>query len=193
MKTLIIDNYDSFTFNLFQYVGELQGNPVVYRNDEITLEQIKKLKPSHIIISPGPGTAEKKGDFGINAEVIEKLGPTIPLLGVCLGHQGIAHMYGSVIEKAPTVFHGKQSLITHEESRLFAGIPRNFKVMRYHSLCVAHHNFPKDLRITALEPHENVIMALEHVQYPIYGIQFHPESFMTEYGKEVLKNFLCLK
>lgn len=192
MKTLIIDNYDSFTYNLFQYISELQGNPVVYKNDELTLEQVKKLKPSHIIISPGPGTAEKKEDFGVNGEVIQELSSSIPILGVCLGHQGIVYAYGGSIEKAPSVFHGKQSFILHDGSRLFEGVPSPFEAMRYHSLCASRQNFPKNLRITAWEPKENIIMALEHIQYPLFGIQFHPESFGTGYGKQILKNFLLI-
>jgi anthranilate synthase component 2 len=192
MKTLIIDNYDSFTFNLCQYVAELGGHPVVYKNDGLTAETAAALAPSHIIISPGPGTVLNKKDFGVCEEIILKLGPKIPLLGVCLGHQGIARAYGAAVVRAPEIIHGKQSRITHDGSVLFKNVPNPFKAMRYHSLCVSSKNVPKSLRITARVHGENAVMALRHGVWPIFGIQFHPESFGTPEGKRILRNFLNL-
>jgi anthranilate synthase component 2 len=209
MKTLIIDNYDSFTYNLFQYVAELEGKPVVFKNDKLDLAKIKELGPSHIIISPGPGTVTNKNDFGICEEVILKLGPTIPILGVCLGHQGIAHAFGGKIEHAPQIMHGKTSLIEYARDAngqaaehvrdavepahpgIFQNIPNPFIAMRYHSLIVSTQNFPPDLKITAWTK-EKLIMGIQHRKFPIFGIQFHPESFGTAAGKDILKNFLNL-
>jgi len=195
LKTLIIDNYDSFTYNLYQYFAELKANPVVFANDKITIEQIQKLKPSHIVISPGPGTVENPKDFGICEQTILKFGPKIPLLGVCLGHQGIAKAFGAKIEHAEQIMHGKTSQIEHNGQGIFANVPNPFTAMRYHSLCVSPKNFPKELTITARvhseKPgEEGTIMALQHNKYPIFGIQFHPESFETPEGKLILKNFL---
>lgn len=190
MKTLIIDNYDSFTYNLYQYFAELKANPTVKTNDGITVGEIERFKPTHIVLSPGPGTVEKKEDFGICRDVILKFGPTVPLLGVCLGHQGIAHAFGGTIEHAPKIMHGKTSEIEHNGKNIFRGIPTPFTAMRYHSLCVSPRNFPKELLITARVKEEGTVMALQHSQFPIFGIQFHPESFATEHGKQILKNFL---
>jgi len=191
LKTLILDNYDSFTFNLFQLIAELHGNPVVFKNNELDLAAIKSLHPSHIVISPGPGTVENPQDFGICHEVILKLGGKIPLLGVCLGHQGIWKAFGGTIETAPTIMHGKQSLIEHAVSKLFQKIPNPFTAMRYHSLMASPKNPPPELKITAWSKDENVIMAIEHSKDPIFGIQFHPESFATLYGQQILQNFLA--
>ena len=190
MKTLIIDNYDSFTYNLYQYFAELQANPVVYTNDKITLKDIQKINPSHIVISPGPGTVENPADFGICKDVILTLGPKIPLLGVCLGHQGIAYAFGGTIEHAPVIMHGKTSKIDHNGTGLFKGIPNPMTVMRYHSLCVSGKKLPPELEITAKDQVEGTIMGIQHKTYPIYGIQFHPESFATVEGKQLLQNFL---
>lgn len=190
MKTLIIDNYDSFTYNLFQYFAELKANPVVFTNDKITSGDIQKLNPTHIVISPGPGTVENHDDFGICGEVIRKFGPKVPLLGVCLGHQGIAYEFGAKIEHAATVMHGKTSRIEHDGRGIFKEITNPFTAMRYHSLCVSPNNFPQELIITARTKEDGTIMALQHSQYPIFGIQFHPESFATPEGKNMLKNFL---
>ena len=192
MKTLIIDNYDSFTFNLYQYVAELGGRPVVYKNDELTAQTAVSLAPSHIIISPGPGTVLNRKDFGSCEEIILNLGPKIPLLGVCLGHQGIAHAYGAGIVRAPEIIHGKQSRVTHDGSSLFKNVPNPFTAMRYHSLCVSSKNFPQELIVTARIRGENVVMALQHGVFPVFGIQFHPESFGTPEGKKILQNFLNL-
>ncbi len=199
MKTLIIDNYDSFTYNLFQYLAKLGGKPIVYPNDKLNLEEIYKLDPSHIIISPGPGTVTNKNDFGICEEVILKLGSQIPLLGVCLGHQGIANAYGAKIEHAPEIMHGKQSLIEHQNTNsnecayphIFKKISNPFLAMRYHSLIVSNEHFPAELKITAwIKDNPQLIMAIQHRKFPIYGIQFHPESFGTNVGLDLLKNFL---
>lgn len=190
MKTLLIDNYDSFTFNLFQIIAELGGKPEVFRNDELTLANIKQMHPTHIVISPGPGTVVNQEDSGICLQVIRELGKETPLLGVCLGHQGIAYAFGGKIETAPIIMHGKTSQIEHTNSKLFKGVANPFKAMRYHSLRVAEENFPEALEITARVPEERTIMAIEHRQFPIFGIQFHPESFGTPEGKKILKNFL---
>lgn len=190
MKTLIIDNYDSFTYNLYQYFAELKANPTVKTNDSVTVKEIERLNPTHIVISPGPGTVENPEDFGVCKDVILKLGPKIPLLGVCLGHQGVAHAFGGTIGHAPQIMHGKTSVIEHDQKSIFKGIPNPFTAMRYHSLCVSPKNFPKELTITARAKGEGTIMALQHSQFPIFGIQFHPESFGTEHGKQILKNFL---
>lgn len=190
MKTLIIDNFDSFTYNLYQSVGELKGNPVIYKNNGINLEKIAQLKPTHIIISPGPGTVENRQDFGICRDVILKFGTSTPLLGVCLGHQGIIHAFGGKIEHAPKIMHGKQSLIEHDNSNLFKNVTNPFTAMRYHSLCGSSKDFPHDLTVTARVRDEKTIMGTQHVKFPIFGIQFHPESFGTPEGKKILKNFL---
>jgi anthranilate synthase component 2 len=217
MKILIIDNYDSFTYNLYQYIGEVLTSEksigtistfeiIVKRNDEISLEQIRAEKPDRIIISPGPGSPDDDSYFGICAEVILQLGQTIPLLGVCLGMQGIAHVFGGKVVKAHVPMHGKISAITHNGKGMFRNIPNQLEVMRYHSLMAEAESFPDCLAITALvgdvsaEEFDNMeriraggsfeIMGVQHRQYPIYGIQFHPESFATEGGKELIRNFL---
>lgn len=200
MKTLIIDNYDSFTYNLYQYIGELGGKPVVFRNDEINLKDIKKLKPTHIILSPGPGTPEKKSDFGICKDVIlefkippspplRKGGGIVPTLGVCLGHQGIIHYLGGKIIHAPKVMHGKSDLIYHNEKQIFKGLKSPLNGMRYHSLVGKIDSLPEELEITALTK-DGTLMAVAHKTLPLFGIQFHPESVGTDGGKKILKNFL---
>lgn len=195
MKTLIIDNYDSFTFNLYQCIGELLKNRGdftldVIRNDQISLEEIIKRKYDKIIISPGPGHPADKAYFGICAEVITKVGPKIPVLGVCLGMQGIAYYFGGKVVKAKQPMHGKTSLINHNGKGIFLGLPQNLKVMRYHSLVADLDSLPDCLEISSKSSDTNEIMGLRHKKYPIEGIQFHPESFATEGGKEMLKNFL---
>jgi anthranilate synthase component II len=190
MKTLILDNYDSFTYNLYQYIGELGGNPFVIKNDECSLDEIKRFSPTHIIISPGPGRPEKIKDFGIGIEVIKTLGKTTPLLGVCLGHQGIAHAFGGKIIHAPEIMHGKKSMITHNQTDLFKNQPPEIEVMRYHSLLVDSKSLPECLTITAQTKTNNLIMGIRHKLYPIEGIQFHPESIGTPTGKALLENFL---
>ena len=193
MYTLIIDNYDSFTFNLYQYTAELKGCPIVYRNDELDMKKIAKIKPTHIIISPGPGTPNNKEDIGICEEIIESFGAKIPILGVCLGHQAIVHHFGGKIKKAPEIFHGKTSLIKHKVSPLFKDIPKEFEAMRYHSLIADTAKMPAKLKVTAQTKEGKLVMAVEHKKYPIYGIQFHPESIGTKYGKKIIENFLKIK
>ncbi len=192
MKTLIIDNYDSFTYNLYQIIGELGGNPVVFRNDQISLEEAQLLMPSHIVISPGPGDPRDAHYFGVCREVILAMGKTIPLLGVCLGHQGIGAIFGGNVVRAPIALHGKQSLIRHDGQGIFAGIENPFLGMRYHSLLVERSSLPGVLEVSA-ETEDGLIMGLRHRQFPIEGIQFHPESIGTEVGKQMVTNFLQCK
>lgn len=188
MKIIIIDNYDSFTYNLFQSVAELTGVvPDVFYNDTISWQQFERLKPDAVIISPGPGDPKNKKDFGICKEII--LHTTVPLLGVCLGHQGIAEAFGGKISYAPEVMHGRTSKIFHTEKELFHTIPQGFDAVRYHSLMVADTDFPKSLIKTAWTD-DGVIMGLQHVERPLYGIQFHPESIGTSWGKTLVANFL---
>ena len=183
---LLIDNYDSFTYNLFQYLSELGEEVVVIRNNKTTLEEIEKMKPQRIVISPGPSTPLQAG---ISNEVIRHFSPRLPILGVCLGHQCIGYSYGGSIGPAKKIMHGKSSLIHHNSQGVFAGLPNPFSAIRYHSLVVRHDGLPDCLEITA-QTDDGTIMGLRHRQYPVQGIQFHPESFMTEIGKDLLKNFL---
>ncbi len=193
MKTLVIDNYDSFTYNLFQYLAEIGGDPLVVKNDEIELSDIQEIKPTHIVISPGPGTPKNREDFGIGTEIIKNLHRWYPILGVCLGHQGIAATYGANIIHAPEVMHGKTSIITHTgDSLLFKNIPKQIPVMRYHSLLVDEHTLPSTFKVTARTAHDHLCMALEHTTYPLFGVQFHPESIGTPHGKQILRNFLAI-
>lgn len=189
LRTLLIDHYDSFTYNLYQYLGELGGNPIVVPHDEISLNEVKTMHPSHIVISPGPGRPENPKDFGISLEVILTFGPRTPLLGVCLGHQGIVHAFGGKIHNAPQVMHGKKSWVNHDQKGLFKGIPSPLEVMRYHSLVASLEKFPEELLITATTD-QGLIMGIRHKQYPIEGIQFHPESIGTPHGEKILQNFL---
>ena len=214
MNVLIIDNYDSFTFNLYQYVGEIlhtelsqvPGNPkvIVKRNNEVTLEDIKSQNYDRIIISPGPGSPEDPAYFGVCSEVIKELGPSIPLLGVCLGMQGIAHVFGGDVVRAGVPMHGKTSPIRHDAQGVYKGLPQDIEIMRYHSLMVKADTLPECLEVTAVvfnEQFENdslidcvnkgeEIMGIRHKQFPIQGVQFHPESFATEGAKRLLANFL---
>ncbi|MFH0833839.1 MAG: aminodeoxychorismate/anthranilate synthase component II [Patescibacteria group bacterium] len=188
-KTLIIDNYDSFTFNLFQYFGELGANPVVHRNDELTLAKIQEIAPTHIVISPGPGRPDDPEYFGINSAVIREL-KTTPILGVCLGHQGICFVLGGKVIRAPQVMHGKTSEIVHDGKGLFRGIRSPLVAMRYHSLIAERKSVPSELAITAFEKNSKMVMAVQHKTRPLFGIQFHPESIGTPTGKQILQNFL---
>ncbi len=181
---LVIDNYDSFTYNLVQYLGELGEELRVFRNDKISLEEIERLKPSRIVISPGPGTP---GDAGISEDVVRVFHKTLPILGVCLGHQAIGEVFGGKIVRAPTLMHGKVSDIFHDGQRLFAGLPQGFPATRYHSLVVSE--VPACLEVSA-KTNDGVVMGLRHRDFPTEGIQFHPESIMTGVGKDLLKNFL---
>ena len=183
---LVIDNYDSFTYNLVQYFGELGADPLVKRNDEITLEEIRALAPERIVISPGPCTPN---EAGISNEVIRQLGERTPILGVCLGHQCMGQVFGGDVVRAPRLMHGKTSPILHNGEGVFAGLPNPFEATRYHSLIVQRETFPACLEITA-ETAEKEIMGLRHRAYPMHGVQFHPESILTLEGKRLLGNFL---
>ena len=185
---LVIDNYDSFTYNLVQYFGELGAEPVVKRNDAITPEELEKLRPERIVISPGPG---KPTEAGISMEVIRRMGRSTPLLGVCLGHQCIAEVYGGKVVRAGRLMHGKTSPIRHEGSGVFAGLPNPFEATRYHSLIVEKNSVPDCLRVTA-DTAEGEIMGLQHRDFPVHGVQFHPESILSREGKDLLRNFLKL-
>jgi len=183
---LVIDNYDSFTYNLVQYLGELGEKVTVFRNDKITLAGIKKLRPSRIIISPGPGRPE---NAGISCELIRTMAGALPILGVCLGHQAIAHVYGGRIVIASRLMHGKTSPVYHNNKTIFKGLPNPFEATRYHSLLAEKKTFPRCLEMTAWTK-EGEIMGLKHKTYPLWGVQFHPESIMTASGKDILRNFL---
>ena len=187
---LIIDNYDSFTYNLVQYFGEMGVEMQVHRNDQITVEEIAKLKPERICISPGPCTPK---EAGISCAVIEKFGPTTPVLGVCLGHQSIGHVYGGDVIRASRLMHGKVSQIKHTGASVFKNLPNPMEATRYHSLIVKRDTLPDCLEITAVAADdESEIMGLRHKEFPIHGVQFHPESILTTEGKRLLKNFLEL-
>jgi anthranilate synthase/aminodeoxychorismate synthase-like glutamine amidotransferase len=190
MKTVLLDNYDSFTFNLYQYLAELGGRPVVFRNDRITPGELRALRPTRIVISPGPGRPEDPAYFGVCRQVIRELGPRIPILGVCLGHQGIIHAFGGRIVRAHVPMHGKTSPIYHNAAGILRGLPVPFEAMRYHSLVGDPATLPKCLTATAWTA-EGVLMAVQHRRWPIYGVQFHPESIGTPAGKQVLSNFLA--
>ena len=183
---LLIDNYDSFTYNLFQYLSELDEEVVVVRNDKVTIEEIDRIKPQGIVISPGPSTPLRAG---ISNDVIRHFGPNLPILGVCLGHQCVGYSYGAVIGQAREIMHGKSSLIYHNNQGVLTGLPNPFSAIRYHSLVVQREGLPDCLEVTAWTD-DGTIMGLRHRQYPVEGVQFHPESFMTEVGKDLLKNFL---
>ncbi len=185
---LIIDNYDSFTYNLVQYFGELGAELRVFRNDQITVDEVAALKPSRLCVSPGPCTPR---EAGISCDVIQALGPQIPTLGVCLGHQSIGDVYGGDVIRAPRLMHGKTSPILHTGKGVFRGLPNPFEATRYHSLIVRRETLPDCLEITA-ETEEGEIMGLQHRDFPIHGVQFHPESILTTEGKKLLKNFLEL-
>lgn len=188
MNVLVIDNYDSFTYNLVQFFGELDAQPIVYRNDKISLSQIEELAPDRIVISPGPGTPD---DAGISLEVIRTFGHHIPILGVCLGHQCIGQVFGGRIVRARQLMHGKTSPIYHDGQGVFHQLPNPFEATRYHSLLVERESLPPPLVICAETP-EGEIMGLRHPDLPLHGVQFHPESILTREGKSLLQNFLNL-
>ncbi len=181
---VVIDNYDSFTYNLVQYLGEMGAGLRVFRNDAVTLDEIKQLRPSHIVISPGPGDP---GDGGISNDVIREFYRDVPILGVCLGHQCIGHAFGSTVGRAPRLMHGKTSPVYHDGRGLFEGVPNPFEAGRYHSLIV-QEPLPDELRVTAFT-REGEVMGIRHKAYPLLGVQFHPESVLTQSGKQILKNF----
>jgi anthranilate synthase/aminodeoxychorismate synthase-like glutamine amidotransferase len=185
-RILMIDNYDSFTYNLVQYLGELGQHLMVYRNDRVTLAQIRRMAPDRIVISPGPGSPK---DAGISNKVVETFGAKVPLLGVCLGHQCVGAVFGAVVERNFRLMHGKTSPIRHSGTDIFRELPNPFEATRYHSLIVRASGLPSVLKVTA-KTREGEIMGLRHRRYPIYGVQFHPESILTEVGKRLLGNFL---
>lgn len=186
---LVIDNYDSFTYNLVQYLGELAVELQVHRNDQISLEQVRALTPERILISPGPCSPR---EAGLSNDIIRTFGPQIPTLGVCLGHQCIGHVFGGNVVVNYRMMHGKTSLIQHNGRDLFAGMPNPFAATRYHSLVIERGSLPDCLEITA-QTAEGEIMGVRHKQHPIWGVQFHPESILTQNGRQMLKNFLSLK
>jgi len=190
VKVLVIDNYDSFVYNLVQYIEELKGETIVYRNDQLTSRQVMQLKPDRIVISPGPGTPEKARYFGVCSAILQHMSCKIPTLGVCLGHQGIIYTFGGRIVRAKRLMHGKTSLIKHDGEGVFKGVKNPFQATRYHSLVGDRTSIPSCLKITAQSLDDGEIMGIRHVTYPIQGVQFHPESILTEDGKLLIKNFL---
>jgi anthranilate synthase component II len=189
MKILVVDNYDSFTYNLVQYLGELGADPVVWRNDQFSLEDVRNLKPAGIVVSPGPCTPL---EAGLSVDVIKSFGEQTPILGVCLGHQSIGQAFGAKVVRAKNLMHGKTSSIAHDGSGVFSSLPNDFTATRYHSLVI--EDLPETLRVNAWvnELGERTIMGVEHTRFPIHGVQFHPESALTEHGHAMLENFLRL-
>ena len=185
---LIIDNYDSFTYNLVQYIGSINSKLEIRRNDKIDLDEIKSMNPEKIVISPGPGKPE---GAGISIDIVKSFGRRIPIFGICLGHQAIAVAFGGKVDRANEIVHGKTSTIMQRGSVIFQNLPDKFKATRYHSLVAMKDSFPAELRITA-ETENGLIMALEHKELPIYGVQFHPESIVTDFGMDIVKNFLLV-
>ncbi len=186
----LLDNYDSFTYNLAQYLGELGERVVVRRNDQVTLAEIERMKPARIVISPGPGTPDTAG---ITLELIERFAGHVPVLGVCLGHQAIGQAFGGRVVSAPTLMHGKTSPVLHDGRGVFSGLPQRFTATRYHSLVVSPKSFPKKELVVSARTPEGVIMGLRHRRYRVEGVQFHPESILTGEGKRLLANFLFLR
>ena len=189
MKVLILDNYDSFVYNLYQAIGELDAEPIVCRNDAMTLPEIRSMDPDGIVLSPGPGHPANGRDFGVCAEVLERLGPTIPILGVCLGHQGISVAYGGSVGHAKRIVHGKASAVHHDGKTIFRGLPNPMIAGRYHSLALDSANLPADLEVSAVAD-DGEIMGVRHRRHPVEGVQFHPESILTPNGRDLLRNFL---
>lgn len=189
MRTLVIDNFDSFTFNLVQYLGELGADPVVRRNDAISAKEAEAMAPDAIVISPGPGNPADPKYFGVCADLLTGLSRTTPTLGVCLGLQGFAHVYGGKVVHAPRILHGKASPVHHDGRGVLRGIPSPFMAARYHSLIVDRASLPADIEVSAWTQQDEV-MGARHKRYPIEGVQFHPESILTEHGKDMLRNFL---
>ncbi len=190
MKVLVIDNYDSFVYNLVQYIGELGGNPTVYRNDQLTLQQAMKLDSERIVISPGPGTPEDPHYFGVCSKVLQEMSSKIPTLGVCLGNQGIISVFGGKVVRANNLMHGKTSIIKHDGKGIFEGVKNPFTATRYHSLVGDKATIPACIEVSAQSTDDEEIMAVRHKKYPITGVQFHPESILCEDGKRIIKNFL---
>jgi anthranilate synthase/aminodeoxychorismate synthase-like glutamine amidotransferase len=184
---LVIDNYDSFTYNLVQYLGELGAVIRVRRNDQVTLDEIAAMAPEQIVISPGPGRPE---DAGVSVDVIRRFGPTTPILGVCLGHQAIGVVYGGIVCRAQVPMHGKTSTVVHDGKGVFAGLAAPFQAGRYHSLVISNDRVPGELEVAARTREDNTIMAVRHRAYPVHGVQFHPESVLTDEGRRILRNFI---
>jgi anthranilate synthase component 2 len=190
LKALVIDNYDSFVYNLVQYIEEQYCTAIVYRNDEITLSQAKQLKPDKIILSPGPGHPADASMFGVCSRILLEMSPSVPTLGVCLGHQGIITTYGGDVVRATNIVHGKTSKVRHNKKGLFKGVENPFTATRYHSLVGDRETLPDCLEVTAESLDDGEIMGISHTKYPIYGVQFHPESILTTEGKKIIRNFL---
>lgn len=190
MKVLVIDNYDSFVYNLVQYIGELGGEPIVYRNDQIDLEQAMRLDPQRIVISPGPGTPEDPHYFGVCSAILQKMSCKIPTLGVCLGSQGIVSVFGGKVVRANRLMHGKTSIIKHDGKGVFEGVKNPFTGTRYHSLVGEKSSIPSCIEVSAESSDDGEVMGVRHRTYPITGLQFHPESILCEDGKKIIKNFL---
>jgi anthranilate synthase/aminodeoxychorismate synthase-like glutamine amidotransferase len=187
MRVLVIDNYDSFTYNLVQYLGELGAEPIVRRNDQVTLDAVAAAAPDRIVVSPGPG---HPADAGIVVEAIRRFGQTTPILGVCLGHQAIGLAFGGTIVRAPRPVHGKTSMVEHDGLGIFSGVASPFEAARYHSLIVASEGWPADLVACAWSSDDGINMGLRHREWPVHGVQFHPESILTGSGRQILRNFL---
>lgn len=190
MRVLVIDNYDSFVYNLVQYIGELGPEVFVYRNNQVTLQEIQNLKPDRIVISPGPGNPEDERDFGVSRAILQQISIQVPTLGVCLGHQGIISAYGGKVTLAKRLMHGKSSSIKHDGKGVFKGVQDPFTAMRYHSLAGERDSIPDCLEVTAVSTDDGEVMGVRHKKYPIEGVQFHPESILCEYGKLIIKNFI---
>ena len=190
IKVLVIDNYDSFTYNLVQLVGSLGKKVQVFRNDEISLKRAHKLEPDRIIISPGPGNPSNPKDFGVSLDILKEMSPEIPTLGVCLGHQGIVYAFGGKISRAKKIMHGKTSMIDHDGRGIYENVENPFQATRYHSLVGDEKSIPSVLNITATSMDDREIMGVRHNKYPIEGVQFHPESILTSQGHRIMKNFL---
>jgi len=189
MRVLVIDNHDSFVYNLYQAIGGLGADPSVHRNDAITLEEVQRLAPDAIVLSPGPGRPTNARDFGVCADILRELSPSTPTLGVCLGHQGIAVAYGGKVERATQIRHGKASVVRHDGRTIFEGLPNPMTAGRYHSLAIVRESLPRDLEVSATAE-DGEIMAVRHQKHPVEGVQFHPESILTPEGPNLLRNFL---
>jgi anthranilate synthase component 2 len=190
LRVLVLDNYDSFVYNIVQYLGELGGQPIVLRNNKVTIDDVENLNADRIIISPGPGTPLDEKYFGICSEVITRMGPKTPLLGVCLGHQGIVAAFGGAIGPAKRLMHGKTSVVEHDGRGIFEQVSNPFQATRYHSLSCIESSLPSCLETTARSKDDGEIMGVRHVHHPIEGVQFHPESILTQDGKKIIANFL---
>lgn len=190
MRVLVLDNYDSFVYNLAQYIGALGAEPMVLRNDRVSLEEVKRLAPDRIVISPGPGNPEDERYFGVCGEVLRDVSRSVPTLGVCLGHQGIGAAFGAKLGRAGRVMHGKTSRVVHDGMGVLKGVGNPLQATRYHSLVVMKDGLPKELKVTAVALEDAEIMGLRHSEYPIEGVQFHPESIMTPEGMKIIRNFV---